>query len=51
LANEHKIFEKNGKLNNKVPNEFVGLDRFEARKIIVKKLKEKDLIEKIENIK
>ena len=45
------IFEKNGRLNNKVPNELVGLDRFEARKLIVKKLKEKDLLEKIENIK
>ena len=45
------IFEKNGRLNNKAPNELVGLDRFEARKLIVKKLKEKDLLEKIENIK
>jgi len=45
------IFEKNGKLNNTAPNELVGLDRFEAREIIVKKLKEKDLLDKIENIK
>ena len=45
------IFEKNGKLNNKVPNQFVGLDRFVARKQITKILKEKNLLEKIENIK
>ena len=45
------IFEKNGKVNNEAPGEFVGLDRFEARKLIVKKLKEKNLLEKIENIK
>ena len=29
----------------------LGWDRFEARKLIVKKLKEKNLLEKIENIK
>ena len=46
-----KFFAKNGKLNKNVPKELVGLDRFEARKLIVKKLKEKDLLEKIENIK
>ena len=45
------IFEKNGKLNSNVPNEFIGLDRFEARTKITKILKEKDLLEKIENIK
>jgi valyl-tRNA synthetase len=45
------IFEKNGKLNRKVPNELVGKDRFEARSIITKKLKERNLLEKIENIK
>ena len=45
------IFEKNGKLNNNVPKYFVGLDRFEARVLIVKMLKEKNLLEKIENIK
>jgi len=45
------IFEKNGRLNNKVPNQLIGLDRFEARKIIIKTLKEKDLLEKIESIK
>jgi len=45
------IFEKNGKLNKIVPNELVGLDRFEARINIIKKLKELKLLEKIENIK
>ena len=38
-------------LNKKVPNELSGLDRFEARKVIVKKLKEKKILEKIEIIK
>jgi len=45
------IFKKNGKLNHNAPKEFVGLDRFEARKLIIKILKEKSLLEKIENIK
>ena len=45
------IFEKNGKLNKNAPSELVGLDRFEARTVIVKKLKEKKILEKIENIK
>jgi len=34
-----------------VPKELIGLDRFEARSMIVKILKEKKLLEKIENIK
>tara|TARA_B100000029_G_scaffold490000_1_gene548464 strand:- start:1891 stop:4530 length:2640 start_codon:yes stop_codon:yes gene_type:complete len=45
------IFEKNGKLNKNAPNELINLDRFDARKEIVKILKEKKLIEKIEHIK
>jgi len=45
------IFEKNGKLNNSVPKDLIGLDRFDARKIITIKLKELNLLEKIENIK
>jgi len=45
------IFEKNGTLNKKVPKEFIGLDRFEAREKIIKILKEKSLLEKIDNIK
>ena len=45
------IFEKNGKLNHKVPKDLIGLDRFDARSKITKILKEKNLLEKIENIK
>ncbi len=45
------IFEKNGKLNNTVPKELIGLDRFVARDVIIKTLKENNLLEKIENIK
>jgi len=44
------IFEKNGRLNNNAPEELKGIDRFEARDIIIKKLKENNLLEKIENI-
>ena len=45
------ILEKNGKLSKFVPKDLIGLDRFEARKIIIIKLKELNLLEKIENIK
>ena len=45
------IFEKNGCINKNAPHEFIGLDRFEARKEIVKKLKENNLLERIDNIK
>jgi len=45
------IFEKDGTLNNDVPKEFVGIDRFEARTKVIKLLKENNLLEKIENIK
>jgi valyl-tRNA synthetase len=45
------IFEKNGKLNKNCPENLIGLDRFEARKIIINLLKEKNVLEKIENIK
>ena len=45
------ILEKNGRLNNSVPKNLIGIDRFEARNIIVKTLKEKNLLEKIENLK
>ena len=34
------IFDKNGRLNRYVPKDLIGLDRFDARTIIVKKLKE-----------
>ncbi len=45
------IFNKNGKMNKNVPDKYVGLDRFEARDIIIKDLKEKNLVEKIVSIK
>ena len=45
------IFEKNGKINKNGIKEFVGLDRFEARKLLIKKLKQKGNLVKIENIK
>ena len=45
------IFEKNGKINNRGIKEFIGLDRFEARKLIVKKLKVDGNLVKIETIK
>ena len=45
------IFEENGKINKNGIKEFQGLDRFEARKVIVKKLKDKGSLVKIENIK
>ncbi len=45
------IFEKNGKVNQNGIKDFIGLDRFEARKILVQRLKEKGHLVKIENIK
>jgi valyl-tRNA synthetase len=45
------ILEKNGKINKNAPKEYLGLDRFEARKTIINYLKEVKLLEKIENIK
>ncbi|MDB9759582.1 valine--tRNA ligase [Candidatus Pelagibacter sp.] len=45
------IFTEGGKVNNNAPKEYIGLDRFEARKRILKELKEKDFFVKEENIK
>ncbi len=45
------IFEKNGKINENGIKECVGLDRFEARKLLINQLKEKGYLIKIENIK
>ena len=42
------IMNENGTLNVNVPNEFIGLDRFEARDKVISKLKNLDLLEKIE---
>ena len=45
------IFEKNGRINKNGIKEYVGLDRFEARKILIEKLKESGELVKIETIK
>merc|ERR1711991_121182 len=45
------ILEKNGKINNNGIKEFIGLDRFEARKLLVKQLKDEGNLVKIETIK
>ena len=45
------IFTEEGKINKNAPDEFVGLDRFEARKKILNLLSNKNLLVKEENIK
>ena len=45
------IFDKQAKLNSSVPNKFTGMDRYEARKSIIKVLKENGQLTKIENNK
>ena len=45
------ILEKNGTINKNGIKEFIGLDRFEARKLLIKKLKENGHLVKIESIK
>ena len=45
------IFTESGKVNDNAPKEYIGLDRFEARKRILKELKEKQFFVKEENIK
>ena len=45
------IFTEEGKINKNAPKEFFGLDRFEARKKIIKLLLEKKNFVKEENIK
>ncbi len=42
------IFNEDASLNNNVPGKFIGLDRFEAREVVIEQLKELDLMEKIE---
>ncbi len=44
------ILEKNGKINKNGISECVGMDRFEARKFVISKLKENGELIKIENI-
>ena len=45
------IFTEGGKINENAPKEYIGLDRLEARKSILKELKEKEFFVKEENIK
>ncbi len=45
------IFTEAGKINENAPKAYIGLDRFEARKRILKELKEKEFFVKEENIK
>ena len=45
------ILEKDGTINKNGISTYVGLDRFEARKQIIKELKEKFFLDKIETIK
>ncbi|MBN2281393.1 MAG: valine--tRNA ligase [Candidatus Marinimicrobia bacterium] len=43
------IMNTNATLNEEAGEEFVGMDRFEARKLVVKKMETLGLLEKIEN--
>ena len=45
------IFEKDGKINKNGIKKYVGLDRFEARKLLIKQLKNDGKLVKIETIK
>ncbi len=45
------IFTEDGKINENAPSEFIGLDRFDARKKILNEIASKDLLVKEENIK
>ena len=45
------ILEKNGSINQNGIKEFIGLNRFVARKLLIKKLKENGHLVKIESIK
>ena len=45
------IFKKNGTINENGINEFIGIDRFDARKLLIRKLKEGGYLSKVESIK
>lgn len=45
------VMNLDGTMNDKCPKEYVGLDRFEARKLLVENLKKSDDLIKIEDIK
>ena len=44
------IFDISANLNENVPEEYRGMERFAARKKILKELEEMELIEKVDNI-
>ncbi|MCF7825988.1 MAG: valine--tRNA ligase [Candidatus Marinimicrobia bacterium] len=43
------IFNEDASLNNNVPGKFIGLDRFEAREMVIEQLNELNLMDKIED--
>ncbi len=43
------IFNEDATLNENAPDKFIGLDRFEARKVVLEQLDELNLMEKIED--
>ena len=45
------IFDKQAKLNSAVPEKFIGMDRYEARKHIIEDLKQNGQLTKINNNK
>jgi len=45
------VLEKDGRINDNGIKDLIGLDRFEARKLIISKLKENGQLQKIEQIK
>ena len=45
------VFTPDGKINENAPNNYIGLDRFEARKKILKELTDKNFLVKEEKIK
>ena len=45
------VFTEDGKINKNAPDEFIGLDRFEARKKVLSQLTNKELLIKEEKIK
>jgi valyl-tRNA synthetase len=45
------ILDPDGKLNNNCPKKYQGIDRLEARKLVVEDLRSDDLLEKDESIK
>ena len=48
--NFNQIFDKNGKFNNNVPDDYIGLDRLKARNLIIEDLRKNGHLEKIEKM-